>query len=125
MPKPKRKARNRNKNKGSNKQETPVVETNQQDAPVEPTSPQSPPTPPPTREELLARMRRKKMEMHWTRMSRTARDAEVDRIEERLEGKISGKERMILKDKLSMLEDIEFREMQNSNLGEFVEYSEQ
>lgn len=124
MPKPKRKARKRNKNKGSNN-ENHVVETKQQAAPVEPTSPQSPPTPPPTREELLARMRRKKMEMHWKRMSRSARDAEIERIEDRLEEKISGKERMILKDKLAMLEEIEFREMENSNLGEFVEYSEQ
>jgi hypothetical protein len=77
-----------------------------------------------SREELLAKMRRKKTEMHWSRMSRHARDIEIERIEDRLEEKISGKERMILKDKLAMLDEIDEKEMQSSGIGDFVDFSD-
>jgi len=77
-----------------------------------------------TREELLKKMKRKKLEMYWTRIGQSVRDAEMDRIRDRLEEKITGKERMILKDKLAMLEDIDEREVNNSGFGEFVDFTD-
>lgn len=78
----------------------------------------------PSREELLMKIRRKKMEMKWARMPRSARDAETERIEDRLNEKLSKDERRLLEDRLSMLEEIEMKEVNSSGLGEFVDYSD-
>jgi len=67
-----------------------------------------------SRDVLRQRLKESVAKKKLFRTSRVSRDQEMEDIEDRLDEKISGKERKVLKERLKLLEEVEEKHLENS-----------